>query len=525
MEFQYPISLPIFIATLFFFFISSIIILIVARIGTFDHRSKNHPPQPWKLPIVGNMHHLLGEQPHRAFKNLAEKLGPIFQLQLGEISAVVISSPLVAKEIMKTHDLSFADRPKLLCAEIIGYNSSTFAFSPYGNYWRQMRKICVLELLSAKKVQSFQSIREQESFILVEHVALQRFKSINLSENIFVMINTIISRVAVGTTCKDQGTLIALIKETINLASGFDVADLFPSIKLVHRISGMRNKLMKIHEKMDKILDNIISDHQERRGGGGGGLQINRENEDLLDVLLRLKYDGGLEFPITYDNIKAVILEMISAGTDTSSVTIEWAMSELIKNPRVMMKAQSELREALKGKTKIQESDVQVLGYLKLVIKETLRLHPPVPLLLPRENREKCEIGGYQIPIKSKVIINVWKIGRDPDNWVDPESFVPERFLSDDESSMNKVETDFGYLPFGAGRRMCPGMSLGLANVELPLAMLLYHFNWELPNEAAFESLDMSESFGATLKRKNDLVLVPTPYKTIDSSLYFFYSY
>nr|XP_043611219.1 cytochrome P450 71AV8-like [Erigeron canadensis] len=501
MEFQFLMSLPIFIATISFFF-------IFARIITFGSvdKNKNLLPQPWKLPIIGNMHHLLGEQPHRALKNLAEKLGPVFRLQLGEISAVVISSPLAAKEIMKTHDLSFADRPKLLCVEIVGYNYTSIAFSPYGNYWRQMRKICVLELLSAKKVRSFQTIREEESHNLVESVALQRLKTINLSENIFMMMNTIISRVVVGSAGKDQKTFLALLKESINLASGFDVADLFPSFKVVHRISGLRNKLMKIHKKMDKILNSIIADHQERRGGGG---LINHENEDLLDVLLRLKYDGGLEFPITDDNIKAVILDMFGAGTDTSSVTIEWAMSELIKNPRVMKKAQSELREALKGKTKVQESDVQELGYLKLVIKETLRLHPPLPLMLPRECREKCEIGGYQIPIKSKVIINGWKIGRDPDYWVDPDSFMPERFC---DSSVNKMEMDFEYLPFGAGRRMCPGMSLGLANVELPLAMLLYHFNWELPNEAAFGSHNMVESFGVTLKRKNDLVLVPIPY-------------
>lgn len=183
-------------------------------------------------------------------------------------------------------------------------------------------------------------------------------------------------------------------------------------------------------------------------------------------------------------------------------------MSELMKNPRVMKKAQAELRQVLKGKIKIYEADIQELDYLKLVIKETLRLHPPLPLLLPRECRENCEIGGYQIPVKTKVIVNAWKIGRDPDYW---NSFIPERFS---ESSMTSMGTDFEFLAFGAGRRMCPGMLLGLANVELPLAMLLYHFDWKLPNEATSEDFDMSESFGVTLKRKNDLLLVPIPYST-----------
>ncbi|KAI7724925.1 hypothetical protein M8C21_012703 [Ambrosia artemisiifolia] len=203
---------------------------------------------------------------------------------------------------------------------------------------------------------------------------------------------------------------------------------------------------------------------------------------------------------------------MIVAGTDSSSVTIEWALSELIKTPRVMKKAQAELRQALKGNTMIEESDIQNLNYLKLVIQETLRLHPPLPFLLPRECSETCDIEGYHIPLHTKVIINVWKIGRDPDYWDDPESFIPERF-NGSSYDINKI--DFGNLPFGAGRRMCPGVSLGMANVELPLAMLLYHFDWNLPNGATSKDLDMNESFGATVTRKNHLLLVPRPYNTI----------
>ncbi|XP_071718299.1 cytochrome P450 71AV8-like [Rutidosis leptorrhynchoides] len=498
MDIQYSISFLIFSAGLLFF--------IIKQFTSID-TNKNLPPQPWKLPILGHLHHLVGSQPHRALGNLAKKLGPIVHLQLGEISAIVISSPYFAKEILKNHDISFANRPKLLSAEIVAYNYTDVAFSPYGDYWRQMRKICVLELLSAKKVQSFRSLREQESWNLIESMAVEGSISVNLSERVLTMVNTLMCKVAVGSRYKDPVTFIALIEEALHLASGFDVSDLFPSSKLLPLVTSTRRKLIKVRNKMDKILDDIISDHQERRTG----IQINHENEDVLDVLLRLQNDGGLEFQITYDNIKAVILDMFGAGTDTSSVTIIWAMSELMKNPKVMKKAQTEIREVLKGKKKIHESDIQELEYLKLVIKETLRLHPPLPLLLPRECREKCEIGRYEIPIKTKVIINSWKLGRDPDYWVDPECFVPERF---GESSVNMMGTEFEYLPFGSGRRMCPGMTLGLANLELPLAMLLYHFNWKLPNEETPEEFDMTDSFGATLKRKNDLFLVPCPCKT-----------
>ncbi|KAM0050659.1 putative oxidoreductase [Helianthus debilis subsp. tardiflorus] len=484
MDIQFPFSPILFSSVLLLFFV---IIIVFKNFNSLDS-NKNLPPQPWKLPLVGHIHHLLGAPPHHALRNIARKLGPIVHLQLGQVS--------------------FASRSKLLTVEILSYNYKDIAFSPYGDYWRQTRKICVLELLSARKVQSFRSIREQESWELVDSIATQRLKTVNLSAKISTMINTIITRLSVGSRCKDQAVLVALIREAIHLSSGFDVSDLFPSVKLLPLVTGIRNKILNIHNKMDVILENIILEHRESH--------VNRASdhaneEDLVDVLLRIKDEGGLEFPLSFDNIKAVILNMFIAGSDTSSVTTEWAMSELIKNPKVMKKAQDELRRVLKGKTKIHETDIEELDYLKQVIKETLRLHPPLPFLVPRECREDCEIGGFHIPVKTKVLINTWMMGQDPDYWLDPQSFIPERFS---ESSVNMMGTDFEYLPFGSGRRMCPAMLLGLANVELPLAMLLYHFDWKLPHGQTYEDFDMFESFGATLKRKNDLILVPHPYNT-----------
>nr|XP_043613232.1 premnaspirodiene oxygenase-like isoform X2 [Erigeron canadensis] len=470
----------------------ALLILCIAFFYLFTkHRSssgnENLPPQPWKLPLLGHLHHLVGDLPHRALGNLAQKLGPIFHLKLGEVSAVVISSPALAKEVLKTHDLCFPSRPKILGAEIIGYNYTGIVFTPYGEYWRQMRKICILELLSDKKVRSFESIRDEESWSLIESIGIRGkttslppygSETINISEKIFSMMNAIAVRVSIGSKCKDQEKLLALIEEIISVSGGFDASDVFPSVKVLH----------------------LVADHQQHNATG-----LSDQNEDLLDVLLRIKDDGGLHFPLTSDNVKAVLLDMFVAGTDTSSVTIEWAMLELMKNPRVMVKAQAELRHVAKGKKKIHESDIQQLDYLKLVIKETLRLHPPAPLLI-RQSQEKCDIGGYHIVAGTKVIINAWKIGCDADHWSDPESFDPERF---NETSVNLVGTDFEFLPFGAGRRICPGMTLGLANVELPLARLLYHFNWELPSGVQPEDLDTSEKYGATLNLKHNLHLVP----------------
>jgi len=185
---------------------------------------------------------------------------------------------------------------------------------------------------------------------------------------------------------------------------------------------------------------------------------------------------------------------------------MDWVMSELVKNPGVMKKVQIEVRRIFDGKGYVDETSIHELKYLRSVIKETLRLHTPVPLLLPRECSERCEINGYEIPAKSKVIVNAWAIGRDPDHWIEAEKFDPERFI---DSSIDYKGGDFEFIPFGGGRRICPGINLGIVNVEFSLANLLFHFDWKLPQGKMPQDLDMSESFGLAVKRKHDLVLIP----------------
>ncbi|KAK6137134.1 hypothetical protein DH2020_029127 [Rehmannia glutinosa] len=240
----------------------------------------------------------------------------------------------------------------------------------------------------------------------------------------------------------------------------------------------------------------------EKRGNGEFG------NEDLVDVLLRVKESGELEFPITDDNVKAVIYDIFAAGTETSSTTIDWIMAELIRNPGVMFKVQTEIREKFKGSTTIGEADVQKLKYLKLVIKEGLRLHAPIPLI-PRVSRQDTEIDGCLIPARAKVLVNAWAIGRDPQIWTNPEKFEPERF---DNNPTDFAGNHFEYIPFGAGKRMCPGMTFGLASVELPLAHLLYNFDWKLPAGMSPKDLDMIERPAITAARRQNLELVATPY-------------
>ncbi|KAL8131261.1 cytochrome P450 CYP71D313-like [Apium graveolens] len=469
--------------------------------------SRKLPPGPRKLPIIGNILQLAGDVQHRVLTDLSKKYGPFMHLQLAEVQVLVVSSSAIAKEIMKTHDLAFANRAQLQLSKIMLEGCKDVAFNEYDDYWRQMRKICTVELLTASKVNSFQSNREDEVWKLVDSIKNSLDTPINLTHKFGSLANAITCRAAFGQRNKNQDELVHLLGTMTDLGNGFDIADLFPSYKFLHNLSGVRPKLLKIRDQMHESFYNIIKEHEQKRAKTKDDKGRVAGEEDLVDVLLRVQENGGLQFPITSKNIQGIISDMLTAGTDTTAVVLDWTMSELIRNPKVMEKAQTEVREAFKGKTKIREVDLQDLSYLKLVIKETLRLHPPAPLLLPRECREQCEVQGYTIPVGTKLMINAWAVHRDPAYWPNAESFEPERFMN---NSIDYNGTNPNYIPFGGGRRSCPGIAFGIATIELSLASLLYHFNWQVPNALQPEDFDMNEVLGATVKRKTSLLLNAT---------------
>ncbi|KAI3941390.1 hypothetical protein MKW92_022200, partial [Papaver armeniacum] len=293
---------------LFTFSVLLFTVILKKAINKFKKENTNSrlPPGPWKLPIIGNLHQLLG-LPHHTLRNLAKEHGPLMHLQLGEVSAVVVSSSKVAEQIMKTHDLSFADRGELLSAKLLTYGYKNVVFSPYGDYWRQMRKIYSFELLSAKHVHSFRSLREEEMSKFIKSISLRGAGSqINLSKRIYSLLGDVICQAAFGQKCEENDELLSLIKQLINMAGGFDIADIFPSLEFIHIISGMKPKLENLFHKVDKILETIIRKHLEHRAASKDN-KMHELKEDLLDVILRVQEQGGLDFPITNENIKAVI--------------------------------------------------------------------------------------------------------------------------------------------------------------------------------------------------------------------------
>ncbi|CAO2044826.1 unnamed protein product [Urochloa humidicola] len=499
--------------TYYLYLFSALILpLLLLKLKNRDDKVLQLPPGPWRLPVIGSLHHLLRNPlPHRAMADIARRLGdaPLIYLKLGEVPVVVASSPAASREVMKTHDVTFATRPWTPTMKIFVVDGEGLVFARYGPLWRQLRKISILELLSARRVASFRAVREEEVGRLVAGVAAAAAppgEAVNVSERIAVLITDTAVRSMIGDRFERREEFLENLAEGIKITSGFNLGDLFPSSRLARLVGGNERRAAENHRRNFELMEYAIKQHEQRRVTMAAAQDGAMEEEDLVDVLLRIQREGGLEVPLTMGMIKAVILDLFGAGSETSANTLQWAMSELVRNPKVMQKAQTEIREKLQGKPVVTEDDLVGLRYIKLIIKETLRLHPVVPLLLPRECRESCKVMGYDVPKGTTVFVNVWAINRDPKYWDDATTFKPERF---EAGTVDFKGTDFEYTPFGAGRRMCPGMAFAQASMELVLATLLYHFDWELPGEMMPSELDMTEEMGITVRRKHDLYLRP----------------
>ncbi|CAO2194306.1 unnamed protein product [Urochloa humidicola] len=449
-------------------------------------------------------------------------------LRLGRVPTVLASSAAAAEEAMKTRDLAFSGRPRILMAQRLLYDCD-MVFAPYGQYWRRTRRVCNLHLLSPRRTASFRRVRDQEVAALVARVraAVAAGGVVNLSDALISYANAVVSRAAFGDG--DYGLdgggqkLRRVFAEFEELIATAPARDISPWLGWVDTLTGLEAKIKRTFQALDALLDRVIADHRSRRPGGGrkqvpadGELDDHRDFVDVLLDVNELDDETGLD--LHTDNIKAIILDIFAAGTDTSYTVLEWAMAELINNPRQMHKLQAEIRAAA-GATAghITEDHLGKMPYLKAVISETLRLHTPVPLLIPRETTEDTELLGYHIPARTRVLINAWAIARDPAAWERADEFSPERF-ADAPMDYSKVGQDFRFVPFGGGRRGCPGAGFAAPAVELALANLVYHFDWGLTTthggvsrQGPPPSLDMSESYGLSVRLKAPLLVLATP--------------
>lgn len=327
---------------------------------------------------------------------------------------------------------------------------------------------------------------------------------INLSKMALCLFNNITFREVFGKRISAEGECGSsphhdMIMEVVALMGGFNVSDFFPSFGWVDFVTGNRLKLWRSFRKMDGLFEKEIEERLKT---------IDRsQHQDFLDVLLlcQVEEDPSLGFLLSRDEVKAILVDMFFGGTATTAVTVVWAMTELMRNKSIMRKAQQEVRRVSGDKGKVDEDDLKHLHYLKMVIKETLRLHPASPLLGAHECLKDTRINGFDIPAKTRVIVNFTAVGRDPRWWAEPETFKPERF---ENNSVSYKGNHLEYIPFGSGRRTCPGMALGLAGVEIAFANLLYCFDWSLPEGMDEEDVDMGEHFGISVSKKLPLILM-----------------
>lgn len=422
-------------------------------------------------------------------------------IHLGSTPSIVISSANAAREIMKTHDVIFSNRPKSRITSKIIYDGKDIAFSPYGEYWRQIRSICVLQLLSNKKVQSFWKVRQEEVNLVVEMVRKSEHSPVNLCE-IFMMFSAdILCRTAFGKKYAGEvGTNFKqLLKDYVDVMSAFSMGELIPWFGWIDRFTGLERRVDKVAKEFDRFLQHVVQEHLD--------LETEKEEneKDFVDILLDVRKDNTAALEI--DSIKAIVLDMFVAGSDTTYTLLEWAMTELLRHPQVMKKLQDEVRGIVRDKTMVSEDDLDKMMYLKAMIKEVLRLHPPLPLLLFRYPTQDVKINGYDIPARTQIIINAWAIQRDPDYWEKPDKFCPERFLN---SSVDFKGQDFHLIPFGAGRRGCPGIPFAVVNAELVLANLVYSFDWKSANGEEDETADVPEHPGIVLNRRDPLMVIAT---------------
>ncbi|MCD7464918.1 hypothetical protein HAX54_000188 [Datura stramonium] len=494
---------------LFLLFVALPIFLIFLLPKARKSGKNNQPPGPLGLPFFGNLHQYDSSSPHIYFWKLSKKYGKIFTLKFGSTTMIVVSSANLAKEVLKTQDLTFCSRPSFIGQQKLSYNGRDIVFAPYNDYWREMRKISVLHLFSHKKVQLFSPIRKDEVSRLIKRISQQAATSqiTNLSNLMISVSSNIIFRVAFGIRYDEESherkRFNLLLEESGVMLTSFFISDIFPSLTWIDKLLGNISRLEKNFKDFDELYEELIEQH----------LDPNRPKSmegDILDLLLQLKKNKSTPIDLTLEHIKAIVMNVLLAGSETSAATVIWAMTALMKNPKAMKKVQEEIRKSVGKKDNIlNEDDIQNLPYFKAVIKECFRLYPTVPILIPRESMEKTTLQGYEIQPGTIVHVNSWAIARDPEIWENPEEFIPERFLN---NNIDYKGQDFELLSFGAGRRGCPGITLGIATVELALSNLLYAFDWELPCGMTKEDINTDVRPGITMHKKNELHVIPKSY-------------
>lgn len=499
--------------------------LFLRREKSGNHRSL--PPGPPGWPIFGNMFQL-GAMPHKTLAGLKQKYGPdVVWLKIGSINTMAIQSSKAAAELFKNHDICFVERTITETMTVQNFHKCSISLAPYGTYWRVMKRVMTTEMLVNKRINDTVSVRRKCVDHLVSWIEEEannnttkgeHWRGIQVSHFVFLasynmLGNLMLSRDLVDPQSKEGNEFFSAMISLMGLVGQPNIVDLFPWLRWLDP-QGLRKKADRDMLKTIQIVSKFVRERLEERKSAGE--QITKK--DFLEVLLEFhggnigKQDQDQQVKISERDIDIIIMEVFVAGTETTSGTVEWAMVELLNNPSTMFKVKEKLKEVVGNDRKLEETDIDNLKYLQAVVKETMRLHPPIPLLVPRKATRDTNFMGYDIPKDTQLLVNAWAIGREAETWDSPDSFMPERFLSD--SKNNNVDfkgQHYEFIPFGAGRRICAGIPLGHRMLHIVLGTLLHKFDWSVHDSLAYKLKDNSERIGVVVRKIEPLIAIPYP--------------
>ncbi|KAL7617171.1 hypothetical protein Lser_V15G00313 [Lactuca serriola] len=486
---------------IFYIFFSIIFVIWITKVAL--GKIRNLPPSPFPcLPIVGHLYLLRRRSLYRALGKLSAHHGPMLMLRLGARRVFLVSSPEVVEECLTTNDLTFANRPRLLAGKHLGLDYTTINWSSHNDNWRSLRRVVSHELLSSCQVRTLSAIRVEVVHHLVKNVMYPRVVRDGMMEMksvLFEVVLNVVMMTIAGRRCDveggEAGRFMELVQELFIVMGATHVSDYLPWWKWVGG-KHLEKEMVTLNEKWHALMQDLIEEQRrktvvEAEGGSSD------EKKNLIEYLLMSQQKE----PENHSDevIKGLLQVLISAGSNTSSVTMEWMLSLLLNNPEALKKVQTEIDNCVGEDRLVNESDLTNLPYLRCIINETMRIYPAAPLLL-HESAKDCMVGGYHIPSGTMLLMNVWAIQNDPKNWKDPTKFNPERFLGLKGSGNGYT---YKLMPFGTGRRRCPGENLGMRMIGLTMATLIQCFEWERPSN---EMIDMTAGVGLIAPKAKPLV-------------------
>ncbi|GAA0165894.1 oxygenase [Lithospermum erythrorhizon] len=480
---------------------------ILVVVTSLSRKKKNLPPGPSPLPIIGSLH-LLGSQALLSLLNLTNKYGPIMCLNLGSIPTIIVSTPNIAREFLQKNDLAFSGKriPDALHAH--DHFKYSVSWLPANTQWRSIRKVLTSNIFTNNRLEANQHLRSRkvQELITFCHKSCKTGEAVEVGQAFFrttlnLLSNTIFSKDLTDHSMKTKAAeeFKDCVWNILVESAKPNLVDFFPILRIFDP-QGIRRRNTALFGKILDIFDGLINERMEQRKLNGF------RNTDVLDTFLTYQEEHPDELDAKH--VKHSLMDLFIAGVDTTASISEWALAELIKNPAIMKHAKNELEDVIgKGKV-LEEDDISHLPYLKNIVKETVRLHPPGPFLFPRQPEKDVEVCGYTIPKGSQVLVSIWALGRDPNLWENPLMFNPDRYK---KSDLDFRGQNFELIPFGAGRRICPGIPLAVKMVPLMLGSMINSFNWELEGAMKPEELNMEERIGLTLQMAFPLRAVPVP--------------